>query len=111
MPRLGICMPPMPPMPPPIMLGMPPIIGPPDDIMVEDDELELDDLKLEMVDPSSDCVTAAMLWLLAFSSFFTLVPSSVTKACDWAFIASLTSAPSGASITLGADTVRMPAPE
>ena len=25
-----------------------------------------------------------------FSFFFTAVPSSVTKACDWAFIASLT---------------------
>jgi len=49
--RLGICIPPM-----------PPIIGPPDpDIMVEEDEEEEDDLKLEMVEPSSDCVVAAML--------------------------------------------------
>merc|ERR1719328_329820 len=39
---------------PPIILGMPPIIGgigPPDDIIVEDDEDEEDDLKLEIVDP------------------------------------------------------------
>ena len=63
MPRLGICM------PPPIMLpigGMPPIMGMlPPDIMVEEDEDELLDLKLEMVDPSGDWVVAAMLWLLA----------------------------------------------
>merc|ERR1712193_283867 len=77
---------------PPIMDGMPPIMGMlPPDIMVEEDEDELLDLKLEMVDPSGDCVVAAMLWLLAFSFFFTAVPSSVTKACDWAFMASLTS--------------------
>merc|ERR1719328_169218 len=54
---------------PPIILGMPPMpippiiggIGPPDDIIVEDDEDEEDDLKLEIVDPSSDCVVAAIL--------------------------------------------------
>merc|ERR1712107_328100 len=95
MPRLGICMPPPSMLPiggiPPIMDGMPPIMGMlPPDIMVEEDEDELLDLKLEMVDPSGDCVVAAMLWLLAFSFFFTAVPSSVTKACDWAFMASLT---------------------
>merc|ERR1712117_1012985 len=47
--RLGICIPPI--------IG----IGPPDpeDIMVEEDEEE--DLKLEMVEPSSDWVVAAML--------------------------------------------------
>merc|ERR1719184_45166 len=84
MPRLGICM------PPPSMLpmgGMPPIMGMlPPDIMEE----ELLDLKLEMVEPSGDWVVAAILWLLAFSSFLTAVPSSVTKACDCAFMASLT---------------------
>merc|ERR1719220_1195079 len=90
MPRLGICM------PPPSMLpigGMPPIMGMvmlPPDIMVEEEEDELLDLKLEIVEPSGDWVVAAMLWLLAFSSFFTAVPSSVTKACDCAFMASLT---------------------
>merc|ERR1719410_52888 len=87
------------------------IAPPPEDIMVEEEEDDEVDLKLEIVLPSSDCVVAAMLWLLAFSSFFTAVPSSVTKACDCAFMASLTSAPSGAWICLGADTVRMPAPE
>ena len=63
MPRLGICM------PPPSMLpmgGMPPIMGMfPPDIMVEEEEDELLDLKLEMVEPSGDWVVAAMLWLLA----------------------------------------------
>merc|ERR1712079_780162 len=95
-------MPPIPPMPP--IEPMEGIAPPPEDIMVEEEEDEEVDLKLEMVLPSSDCVVAAMLWLLAFSSF-------VTKASDCAFIASLTSAPSGAWICLGADTVRMPAPE
>ena len=71
MPRLGICMPPPSMLPmggiPPIMDGMPPIMGMlPPDIMVEEDEDELLDLKLEMVDPSGDCVVAAMLWLLAY---------------------------------------------
>merc|ERR1719510_2727700 len=105
----------MPP-PPPIKL-MPPIepmegiAPPPEDIMVGEEEDEEVDLKLEIVLPSSDCVVAAMLWLLAFSSFFTAVPSSVTKACDCAFMASLTWAPSGAWMALGADTVSMPAPE
>merc|ERR1712223_1165082 len=89
-------MPPMPPIEP--MEGIAP---PPEDIMVEEEEDEEVDLKLEMVLPSSDCVVAAMLWLLAFSSFFTAVPSSVTKACDCAFMASLTSAPSGAWICVG----------
>merc|ERR1711931_95414 len=48
----------MPPIPPiDIMSGIPPIImppgmGPPEDIIVEDEEE--DDLKLDMVDPSSD---------------------------------------------------------
>ena len=53
---------------PPIILGMPPIppmliggMGPPDDIIVEEEEEDDEDLKLEMVDPSSDCVVAAML--------------------------------------------------
>merc|ERR1712198_358575 len=74
-----------------LMGGMPPIMGMfPPDIMVDEEEDELLDLKLEMVEPSGDWVVAAMLWLLAFSSFFTAVPSSVTKACDCAFIASLT---------------------
>lgn len=80
-PREGI----PPPIPPPrdIIPGMPPIdimsgIGPPEDIIVEDEDEEEDDLKLEMVDPSSDCVVAAILWLLALSSFFTATPSSVT---------------------------------
>ena len=52
--RLGICIPPMPP-----IIG----IGPPDpeDIIVEEEEEEEDDLKLEMVEPSSDWVVAAML--------------------------------------------------
>ena len=65
MPRLGICM------PPPSMLpigGMPPIMGMgmlPPDIMVEEEEDELLDLKLEIVEPSGDWVVAAMLWLLA----------------------------------------------
>ena len=63
MPRLGICM------PPPSMLpmgGMPPIMGMfPPDIMVDEEEDELLDLKLEMVEPSGDWVVAAMLWLLA----------------------------------------------
>lgn len=57
---------------------IPPGIGPPDDIIVLDEDDDEVDLKLEIVDPSSDCVTAAMLWLLAFSSFLTAVPSSVT---------------------------------
>merc|ERR1719370_2408194 len=83
-------MPPMPPMPP--IEPMEGIAPPPEDIMVEEEEDEEVDLKLEMVLPSSDCVVAAILWLLAFSSFFTAVPSSVTKACDCAFMASLTSA-------------------
>merc|ERR1719429_62471 len=78
-------MPPIPPRPP--IEPMEGIAPPPEDIM--DEEV---DLKLEIVLPSSDCVVAAMLWLLAFSSFFT-------------------AAPSGAWICLGADTVRMPAPE
>jgi len=42
--KLGICIPPIPP-----IIG----IGPPEDIMVEEEEEE-EDLKLEMVDPSSD---------------------------------------------------------
>ena len=58
--------------------------------MVEEEEEEDVDLKLEVVEPSSDWVVAAILWLLAFSSFLTAVPSSVTKAWDCAFIASLT---------------------
>ena len=52
MPRLGICM------PPPNMLpmgGIPPIMGMlPPDIMVEEEEDELLDLKLEIVEPSGD---------------------------------------------------------
>ena len=52
MPRLGICM------PPPNMLpmgGIPPIVGMlPPDIMVEEEEDELLDLKLEIVEPSGD---------------------------------------------------------
>jgi len=112
MPREG--MPPIPPID--IMSGMPPIImppgmGPPEDIIVEDEDEEEEDLKLEIVDPSSDCVVAAMLWLLALSSFLTATPSSVTKAWLCAFMASDTWAPSGADITLGADTVRIPVPE
>merc|ERR1719323_325834 len=103
---LGIPMPPMPP-----MLIMLPGMGPPEDIMVEDEDEEELDLKLEMVEPSSDWVVAAMLWLLALSSFFTATPSSVTKAWLWAFMASDTWAPSGAVMTLGAEMVRMPAPE
>merc|ERR1719150_1387973 len=107
-------------MSPPIMLGMPipippmpPIIGmgPPEDIMVEEEDEDELDLKLEMVEPSSDWVVAAMLWLLALSSFLTATPSSVTKAWLWAFMASDTWAPSGAEMTLGAEMVRMPAPE
>merc|ERR1719270_3040376 len=47
---LGIPMPPMPPMPP--IMGM----GPPEDIMVEEEDEEELDLKLEMVLPSSDWV-------------------------------------------------------
>merc|ERR1712121_477269 len=53
-------MPPIPPMPPiDIMSGIPPIImppgiGPPEDIIVEDEDEEEEDLKLDMVDPSSD---------------------------------------------------------
>merc|ERR1719273_36481 len=89
----------------------PPGIGPPDDIMVDEDEDEEDDLKLEVVDPSSDCVVAAILWLLALSAFLTEVPSSVTNAWLEAFMASDTSAPSGAVMTLGAATVSIPAPE
>merc|ERR1711892_346048 len=96
MPREGI-----PPMPPPIdiMSGIPPIdmppgMGPPEDIIVEDDDEEEEDFMLEMVDPSSDWVVAAMLWLLALSSFLTATPSSVTKAWLCAFMAS--------------DTVRIP---
>jgi len=56
---------------PPIILGIPPMpippimggIGPPDpdDIIVDDDDEDEDDLKLEIVDPSSDCVVAAIL--------------------------------------------------
>merc|ERR1719234_272160 len=106
-------------MSPPIILGIPmppmlimlPGMGPPEDIMVEDDDEEELDLKLEMVEPSSDWVVAAMLWLLALSSFLTATPSSVTKAWLCAFIASDTCAPSGAEMTLGADTVRIPVPE
>jgi len=115
MSRLG--MPPPPPkrdgMPPPKpdIMRLPPGMGPPEDIIVEEDEEEDVDLKLEVVDPSGDCVTAAMLWLLAFSSFFTAVPSSVTKAWLWAFMASEICAPSGAVRTRGALTVRIPLPE
>jgi len=90
-PRLALSMPPpkddIPPNPP-IPLISPPGMGPPDDIIVEEDEDEEVDLKLEIVEPSSDCVVAAILWLLAFSSFFTDVPSSVTNAWLWAFMAS-----------------------
>merc|ERR1712121_494310 len=57
---------------PPII--MPPGIGPPEDIIVEDEDEEEEDLKLDMVDPSSDLVVAAMLWLLALSSFLTATP-------------------------------------
>merc|ERR1711963_1296283 len=60
----------MPPIPP--MLPIEPMEGiapPPEDIMVEEEEDDEVDLKLEIVLPSSDCVVAAMLWLLAFSSF------------------------------------------
>lgn len=54
---------------PPIILGMPPMppmliiggMGPPEDIMVEEEDEDDEDLKLEMVEPSSDCVVAAML--------------------------------------------------
>merc|ERR1712180_18004 len=75
MSRLGMFIPPMAGI---CMDIIPPGMGPPEDIIVlEEDEEELD-LKLEIVDPSGDWVTAAMLWLLAFSSFFTAVPSSVT---------------------------------
>jgi len=49
--RLGICIPPI------IGIG-PPV---PEDIMVEEEEDEEEDLKLEMVEPSSDWVVAAML--------------------------------------------------
>lgn len=76
------CIPPIPPID--IMSGIPPIdimppgMGPPEDIIVDDDDEEDDDLKLEIVDPSSDCVVAAILWLLALSSFLTATPSSVT---------------------------------
>merc|ERR550532_3321926 len=101
---LGIPMPPIPP-----MLIMLPGMGPPEDIMEEEEE-ELD-LKLEIVEPSSDWVVAAMLWLLALSSFLTATPSSVTKAWLWAFMASETWAPSGAEMTRGAEMVRIPAPE
>merc|ERR1719187_2615906 len=74
-----LCMPPM--LPIAGMDIMPPSdIGPPDDIIVDDEEEDEVDLKLEVVEPSSDCVVAAMLWLLAFSLFFTAVPSSVTNA-------------------------------
>merc|ERR1719232_2174378 len=45
---LGIPIPPIPPMPP--IMGM----GPPEDIMVEEEDEEELDLKLEMVLPSSD---------------------------------------------------------
>merc|ERR1719295_1690948 len=72
----------MPPIPP--MLPIEPMEGiapPPEDIMVEEEEDDDVDLKLEIVLPSSDCVVAAMLWLLAFSSFFTAVPSSVFDSC------------------------------
>merc|ERR1719206_1135554 len=50
----------MPPIPPiDIISGIPPIImppgiGPPEDIIVEDEDEEEEDLKLDMVDPSSD---------------------------------------------------------
>merc|ERR1719446_2022526 len=98
-------------MSPPLMLVIPPGMGPPEDIIVEEEEEEELDLKLEIVEPSSDWVVAAMLWLLALSSFLTATPSSVTKAWLWAFMASETWAPSGAEMTLGADMVRMPAPE
>lgn len=81
-PRLGICIPPMAGMPPipPMLLIIPPGIGPPEDIIVEDEDEEEEDLKDDIVEPSSDWVVAASCWLLAFSSFFTAVPSSVTKA-------------------------------
>jgi len=104
-------------MSPPIMLGIPPMLiippgmGPPEDIIVEEEEEEELDLKLEIVEPSSDWVVAAMLWLLALSSFLTATPSSVTKAWLWAFMASETWAPSGAEMTRGAEMVRIPAPE
>merc|ERR1712110_872451 len=106
-------------MSPPIILGIPmppmlimlPGMGPPEDIMVEEEDEEELPMKLEMVEPSSDWVVAAMLWLLALSSFLTATPSSVTKAWLWAFMASDTWAPSGALMTLGAEMVRMPAPE
>merc|ERR1712186_196408 len=62
-------MPPIPPMPP--IEPMEGIAPPPEDIMVEEEEDDEVDLKLEIVLPSSDCVVAAILWLLAFSSFFT----------------------------------------
>lgn len=58
-PRLGICIPPiegippMPPIIPPIPI-IPSGMGPPEDIMVEDEEEDEDDLKDEIVDPSSD---------------------------------------------------------
>merc|ERR1719369_1731369 len=113
-PRLGLSMPPpkddIPPNPPMLPI-IPPGMGPPEDIMVEEDEDEEVDLKLEIVEPSSDCVVAAILWLLAFSSFLTDVPSSVTNAWLWAFMASDTWAPSGAETTRGAETLRIPSPE
>merc|ERR1719348_317490 len=63
-PRLALSMPPLmdgiPPNPPMLPI-IPPGMGPPEDIMVEEDEEEEVDLKLEIVEPSSDCVVAAML--------------------------------------------------
>lgn len=51
--------PPIPPIPPPICI-IPAGIGPPDDIDVDEDEDDEVDFMLEMVDPSSDWVVAAM---------------------------------------------------
>merc|ERR1719150_1374207 len=48
-PIFCICIPPCPPINP--IIG----IGPPEDIMVEEEEEEEEDLKLEMVEPCSDC--------------------------------------------------------
>jgi len=49
-----------PPMPPPMDIMLPGM-APPDDIIVEEDDEDEVDLKLEIVDPSSDCVVAAIL--------------------------------------------------
>merc|ERR1712121_449933 len=92
----GICI--------PLIGGMPPIILDISLDIIEEDELEKEDedVLLEeefmLIDPIFDII-------------FPVTPSSVTKAWLCAFIASDTCVPSGASITRGADTVKMPVPE